>query len=117
MINELLLKNAADKLRREMKSENPSEPYTMIQGKVAEALGSFCKQEPKIARAILEKKESFAECCKNILRDTQTDRYISDFKAYQRAVEFYLPEAKIEFNMSVSVGGGVGKISLIDLLN
>ncbi len=116
MINELLLKNAADKLRREMKSENPLEPYTMIQNKVAEALDSFCKQEPRIAKAILEKKESFADCCKNILRDTQTDRYISDFKAYQRAVEFYVPDAKVEFSMSVSIGGGIGKISLMDLL-
>ena len=115
-MKELLLKNAADKLRREMKSENPSDPHTMIQSKVAEALDVFCKQEPKLAEAIIKSQKTFAECCKNILRDTQTDRYISDFKAYQRAVEFYVPDAKVEFSMSVSIGGGIGKISLMDLV-
>lgn len=115
-MKELLLKNAADKLRREMKSENPNEPYTMIQKKVAEALDEFCKQEPKIAEAIIKSKNTFMECCKNILRDTKTERYISDFKAYQRAVEFYIPEAKVTFNMQVSIGNTSGTISLMDLM-
>lgn len=116
-MKDLLIKNAADKLRREMKSENPAEPYTMIQKKVAEALEKFCVQEPKIAEAIIKSKSTFADCCKNILKDTKNDRYISDFKAYQRAVEFYVPEAKVEFNMSVSIGGATGAISLMDLLD
>lgn len=115
-MNELLLKNAADKLRREMQSENPTEPHTMIQKKVAEALDTFCIQEPKIAEAIIKSKKTFAECCKEILHDTKNDRYISDFKAYQRAVEFYMPEAKIEFKMSVTVGSSNGTISLMDLM-
>lgn len=116
MNNELLLKNAKDKLRREMKSKDPQKPETMIQEKVAEALDVFCKQEPKLAKAIIESKKTFAECCENILKDTKTERYISDLKAYGRAVEFYIKDAKIEFNMSIQLKGGGSTISLMDFL-
>lgn len=116
-MNELLLKNASEKLRREMRSENPSEPATMIQKRVAEALDEFCKQEPKIAEAIIKSKDTFSECCEKILRDTKQERYISDFKAFQRAVEFYVPEARIEFNMTVRTNNSSNlNISLMSLI-
>jgi len=116
-MNELLLKNASDKLRREMKSENPNDPATMIQKRVAEALDEFCRQEPRIAEAIIKSKETFASCCENILRDTRNERYISDFKAFQRAVEFYVPEARIEFNMTVRTTNSSNlNISLMSLI-
>ena len=115
-MNELLLKNAADKLRREMRSVNTSEPATLIQEKVAAALDIFCKQESKLAEAIIKSDKTFADCCKSILCDTKEERYISDEKAYARAVQFYIPDAEIEFSMTIKTPSGTGRISLIDLL-
>lgn len=115
-MKELLLKNAAEKLRREMKSKKVNEPATLIQDKVAEALDSFCRQEPKLAEAIINSKKTFAECCENILKDTKSEQYISDFKAYGRAVEFYIEGASVEFNMKIKLKDGGSTISLMDFL-
>lgn len=115
-MNELLLKNAADKLRREMKSVNTSEPATLIQQKVAEALDLFCKQEPKLAERIIKSDKTFAECCESILCDTKAERYISDEKAYARAIKFYMPDADIELSMTIKTSSGTGRISLMDLM-
>lgn len=58
MINsELLLRNAEEKLRREMKSEDPTKPETMIQGKVAEALIICCRQDKQSAGAAETQKQ------------------------------------------------------------
>lgn len=117
MINsELLLHNAEEKLRREMKSEDPTKPETMIQGKVAEALIICCRQDKRIAESIMNDKRGFAECCKSILRDTKNSRYISDESAYSRAVKFYMPEATLEFQMKVTSKGIPRVISFTDLL-
>ena len=115
-MNELLLHNAAEKLRREMKSKNSAEPATMIQDKVAEALDLFCKQDDDLARAILNSNKTFAECCEEILKDTKQAQYISDELAYSRAVKFYIPDADIEFQMKVITPKSTKNISLMDLL-
>ena len=116
MNSELLIHNAAEKLQREMKSENPSDPATMIQKKVAEVLNEFCKQDKQLAEAILNSKKGFAECCKSILNDTKQSRCISDFDAYSRAVKFYLPDAEIEFQMKIVTPGAHKILSFSDLL-
>lgn len=115
-MNDLLLKNASEKLQREMKSENNTDVATMIQSKVADALDSFCRQDDNLAKAILENKKTFYECCKEILKDTKTAQYISDFEAYRRAVKFYLPDADIEFSMNIKTKSGISKIKLFDLM-
>lgn len=117
-MKELLLKNAADKLRREMSSKDANKPATMIQEKVAEALDEFCRQETKLAEAIINSTKTFAQCCEEILKDTKTERYISDLKAYSRAVEFYLDGAQVSYTMSIKLNGGndISNISFEDLL-
>ena len=117
-MKELLLKNAADKLRREMSSKDANKPATMIQEKVAEALDEFCRQESKLADAIIKSTKTFAQCCEEILKDTKTERYISDLKAYSRAVEFYLEGAQVNFSMQIKLNGGkdISNISFEDLL-
>ncbi len=117
-MRELLLKNAADKLRREMKSKDASKPATLIQENVAAALDEFCKQESKLAEAIVNSTKTFAECCESILKDTKTEQYISDLKAYSRAVEFYLDGAQVSYTMSIKLNGGkdISNISFEDLL-
>ena len=114
--NELLLKNAKEKLEREMKSVDLNKPETIIQAEVAKALEEFCHQNNDLARAILNSQKTFSECCEEIVKDTKDKRHISDFEAYSRAVGFYMPNAKIEFNMTISDEITVSKISLMDLL-
>lgn len=116
-MNELLLHNAEEKLKAGMASENPGNPATLIQKKVAEALMDFCRQEPKIAEAIIQSDKPFSECCAEIGKAAEKERYISDFEAYARAVKFYLPEAEIECHMTVKAEGGADtKLTLFDLL-
>ncbi len=117
-MKELLLKNAADKLRREMKSKNINDPATLIQEEVAKALDEFCRQEPKLAEAIINSQKTFADCCKEILKDTKAQQYISDIVAYGRAVAFYLDGASVTFKMSIKISGGesLNDISFEDLL-
>jgi len=114
--NELLLKNAKEKLEREMKSVDITKPETLIQEEVAKALEEFCSQDNDLARAILSSEKTFAECCEAIVKDTKEKRHISDFEAYSRAVAFYMPDSKIEFNMTISNAITVSNISLMDLL-
>ena len=117
-MNDLLIHNAEEKLKKEFKSEDPNDPATMIQKKVCEALVYLCKQSKKLAGQIISSDKKFYDCCKDILKDTKSTRYISDFDAYGRAVKFYCPAAVIEFNMSIKTEGyGESEsISLLDLL-
>ena len=118
MTSDLLIHNAEEKMKAGMKSNNPTAPETLIQGHVMEALLDFCRQDKRIAEAIIQSDRPFSECCKYILNDTKSDRYISDFKAYERAVKFYVPDAEIEYSMTVKMNGGdTAKISLLDLLD
>lgn len=117
-MNDLLIHNVEEKLKKEFKSENPNDPATMIQKKVCEALICFCKQSKNLAEQIISSDKKFYDCCKEILKDTKSTRYISDFDAYDRAVKFYFPSAIIEFKMNIKSENtdGTESISLLDLL-
>ncbi len=117
-MNDLLIHNVEEKLKKEFKSEDPNDPATMIQKKVCEALICFCKQSKNLAEQIISSDKKFYDCCKEILKDTKSARYISDFDAYDRAVKFYCPSAIIEFKMNIKSENtdGTESISLLDLL-
>ena len=101
-MKELLIHNVKEKLNKEMPTNtSKSNPESLIAHEVRDALLSFCKQESRLADAIINSDKKFSDCLKEILKDTKAKQYISDFEAYRRAVAFYLPEALVECCMTV----------------
>ena len=73
----------------------------------AQALLSFCEQEPEFAQAIEQSGKTFQQCLDKVAEGVSTS--LSDFKAYSRAVEFYFPGAKVIFQMQIDLVGNAGK--------
>ncbi len=121
MANELLIHNAEEKLKREMKSVNGREA-SVIKDAVVTALLNFCGQSSEFAQAIMETDKTFSECMMAVTRNV--GNCISDIEAYRRAVAFYFDGADIEFNMTINLSASVEgnensgelKFSLLDLM-
>ena len=73
---------------------------------VADALKDFCRQEPEFAQAIVQ-GGTFEECMKAVAKGVGSS--ISDLEAYQKAVQFFFPGAKIRMQMTIDLVGDAGK--------
>lgn len=92
-----------------------------IKGAVKNQLVSFCRQDDEFAQAVVQ-GGSFADCLKYVASGVKGNA-ISDLDAYQRAVEFFFPGAKIRCEMTIDLvgdaakkDGGAGSI-VVDLLD
>lgn len=88
---------------------------------VQSALLDFCKQEDEFAQAIVQSDKSISDCCKDIMKSC--GNHISDIEVYRRAVEYFFPGAKVEFQMKIDLIGDVSnstskifKVNFTDLL-
>jgi hypothetical protein len=80
-----------------------------IYKEVFETLCSFCKQNEYFARSILKTNKSFTNCLAYAIHDIVKDKsednmsyaVASDYKIYQRAVEFYFDGSEVKFNMVI----------------
>lgn len=73
----------------------------------AQALQSFCEQEPEFAQAIEQSGKTFQRCLDKVAEGVHAS--LSDFEAYSRAVEFYFPGAKVIFQMRIDLIGDADK--------
>lgn len=78
-----------------------------IARETAQALLSFCDQEPEFAQAVEQTGKTFQQCLDKVAEGVRTS--LSDFKAYSRAVEFYFPGAKVIFQMRIDLVGDADK--------
>lgn len=69
-------------------------------GPVAEAIKDFSRQNETFAKAVAQGGR-FSDCLKAVAKGT--GNYISDLDAYKKAVEFYLPEAKVQMQLSIAL--------------
>lgn len=74
-----------------------------IAEETAQALQQFCEQEQEFAQAIEQSGKSFQDCLDAIAEDA--GQSISDFQVYSKAVEFYFPGAKVNFQMHIDLIG------------
>lgn len=88
---------------------------------VFETLCSFIKQNEYFARSILKSSKSFTNCIAyaihNIVdKDTKNISFASssDYKVYQRAVEFYFDNSQIRFNMMIINPDGYTPVDITD---
>lgn len=83
----------------------------------AETLISFCRQSDEFAEAIVN-GGSFRECIAKIAKDM--NRWAcGDFAVYGKAVEFYLPGAKVEYTVNIVLPNtnNIIQLDLLSLLN
>lgn len=91
-------KQAAQKLRQELKDGKYDQYAGIMKNAVNEALCEFCRQEEEFARAVLD-GGNFDECMKAVARNV--GKGISDLDAYKRAVQFYFPGSDVKFSMQI----------------
>lgn len=74
-----------------------------MKGAVLKALQEFCDQSEVFAEAVV-KGRSFEECMKAVAKGVSNSS-ISDLKAYQLAVKYYMPQADVRFCMEIKTDG------------
>lgn len=92
---------AEEKLRKEKKDVSGQKEKAMADAVYAQ-IRDFCMQDEEFAQAVVQ-GGSFADCMKAVAKDV--GNYISDLEAYEKAVGFYFPGAKIRLQMTVDLIG------------
>ena len=69
----------------------------------ANALINFCEQNELFAEILYKTRRTFADCMEVVAKNH--GKGISDIDAYRRAVQFYFPNAQIEFLMNITING------------
>ena len=82
---------------------------TAVAKETAEALRTFCKQEPEFAQAIEQSGKSYQECLDSVVNGISGN--ISDLDVYSKAVQFYFPGAKVHFRMEIDLIGDAAEKS------
>lgn len=96
---------AIEKLGKDDKSVSGTKERAMMKD-VKAALVDFCRQDEEFAQAVVQ-GGSLAQCLKAVAQGTGSS--ISDLEAYQKAVQFYFPGAKVRFQMSIDLAGDAAK--------
>ena len=96
---------AVEKLGKEEKLVSGSKEKAMLKD-VRATLEDFCRQDEEFAQAVVQ-GGTLAECMKAVAQGVGSS--ISDLEAYQKAVQFYFPGAKVRFQMSIDLAGDAAK--------
>ncbi len=97
---------ALEKLEKEYKAGSYDKYASAMKSAVLKALKDFVKQDAEFAQAVVQ-GGSFEDCMKAVAKGCGSS--ISDLDAYQRAVQFYFPGAKIRFTMTIDLIGAAGQ--------
>lgn len=101
------LKAALERLDKELGEGKKLNRYSgSMAAPVAKQLRAFCKQEPEFAQAVVQ-GGSFKDCMAAVTKGVGAS--ISDIEAYERAVRFYFPGAKVQFQIKVDLVGDANK--------
>lgn len=77
-----------------------------IASAVADALTSFCNQEPELEQAIEQSGKTFQACLDYVVKGC--GNCLPDIEAYRKAVKFYFSTATVSFHMSIDLSGDNG---------
>lgn len=75
-----------------------------VSGAVLRQLECFCRQNEEFAQAIAQSDKSVVDCLEYVVKECGSS--ISDIDCYCRAVDFWFPGARVNFNISVDLGDG-----------
>ena len=80
----------------------------IIASATAEALTTFCEQEPEFLQAVEQSGKTFDECLTHISSGVSASKPgISDMEVFKKAVQFYFSEADINVVMTIDMCGKV----------
>ena len=96
-----VVKAAKEKLVREHKAAKYDQYARIMKDSVKQTLVQFCEQSEVFAEKVAHGK-SFEECMKAVAKNCGNG--LSDVDAYKRAVNFYMPGAKIRVHMEIITG-------------
>lgn len=96
-----IVKEAKEKLAREHKAARYDQYARIMKDGVKKTLVQFCEQSEVFAEKVVHGK-SFEECMKAVAKHCGNG--LSDVDAYKRAVNFYMPEARIKIRMEIITG-------------
>lgn len=88
---------AVKKIDDERKDVSGNKEKAMAKA-VGEAIKDFCRQNQEFAQAVAQ-GGSFANCMKAVADGAGNS--ISDLDAYRKAVQFFLPDAKVEMQLCI----------------
>lgn len=102
------LQAALERLDKEFKDGKSLNKYAGVMAEpVKKQLEDFCRQDGEFAQAVAQ-GGTFKECMTAVTKGVGSS--LSDIEAYERAVRFYFPGARIRFQMTVDlVGDAAGK--------
>lgn len=81
----------------------------------AETLISFCRQSDEFAEAVV-KGGAFKDCVLKVSKEMNRQA-CSDFAVYGKAVDFYMPGAKVEYSVRIVPPNGNSNVIQLDLLS
>ena len=94
---------AKEKLEKEDKDFKGSWEAKAVREYILKTLIRFADQEPRFAEVVCNTTRTLSECCAAVVHNA--GRALSDLDAYRRAVQFYFPNAEVEFVMNVKLTG------------
>lgn len=96
--------NYYDQAKAKLEAEGKFDRYaSAMKGAVKAKLLDFCRQDEEFAQAVAQ-GGAFADCMKAVVKGIQ-NQSIEDLKAYELAVAFYFPGAKIRCTMTIDLIG------------
>ena len=93
---------AKEKIERESKEGKYDRCASAMKEEVKKALLSFVRQDDELAQAVVQ-GGSFSECMGHVA--TGCGSHISDLAAFEKAVQFYFPGARVHYRMEVDLIG------------
>jgi hypothetical protein len=95
-------KQAVEKLESEHKAFKGGQMERVMKDFTCETLKSFCKQDSEFAQAVMQCDKTLSDCLAHMAKGGGRQG-ISDFDAFNKAVDFYFPGAKIRYHMTIQV--------------
>lgn len=94
-----LQKTAIEQLNEQHKKAKYGQKAKVMAKPTLDALINFCEQSEDFAEAVHDCNKTFQDCMANV--EKGTGNALSDIDAYQKAVKFYMPSAKINVVMTI----------------
>ena len=102
-VQEGVVSAASKKLDEEEKAFVGSGRAKMIFPHVVKTLRGFIEEDDRFADVFANTARTISECCAAVV-DKSGD-VMSDLEVYRKAVQFYFPNADVEFKMNVRITG------------
>ena len=99
------LKEAKEKLNK--KGGSFDRYAAVMKDRVREKLLYFCEQDGEFAQAVAQ-GGSFEDCMKKVAGAVKGNQGIEDIAAYEEAVAFFFPGARIRATMTIDLIGDAG---------